>query len=345
MRKVTVIIPRENGVSYHRLSGPFAWLHHLGKIDLTVINGMTKDHLSQMPASDIVVFNRLIFPDQESTNTIIALKEKGIKLWCDIDDYWHLHPGHLLEHEYRKHGTGDIIAKAIQLSDIVTCTHDYLARKIRHLNQNVHVVPNAINTFEQQWKHIGVHADANSFGWMGSAAHKMDIDLLARPLKKYWQSETAWKIMYAGYSEGNFKESEHVQKVLAGGGKYEKKRFLRAPAAPVEQYAKLLDAISVGLIPLADNEFNRCKSELKVLEFAAKGKAVIVSNIHPYTNIINEDNAFICDEPMDFYRHMMRIERQPMLAVAKAHQLIRDCQNLYNWNQCAYLRLQITNEL
>lgn len=345
MRKVTVVIPRENGVSYHRLSGPFAWLHRLGKIELTVINGMTKEYISHMPKTDILVFNRMVFPEGHSTETILALKEAGVKVWCDIDDYWHLHPGHMLEHEYRKHGTGDIIAKAIEHSDIVTCTHDYLARKIRQFNPNVRVVPNAINTFEQQWKHIGIQPDANSFGWMGSAAHKMDIDLLGRPLKKYWQSETSWKIMYAGYSEGNFKESEHVQRILAGGGQYEKKRFFRAPAAPVEQYARLLDAISVGLIPLADNEFNRCKSELKVLEFAAKGKAVIVSKVHPYTNIINEDNAFICEEPMDFYRHMIRIEKQPMIAVAKAKKLTSDCQNLYNWNQSAYLRLQITNEL
>ena len=45
------------------------------------------------------------------------------------------------------------------------------------------------------------------------------------------------------------------------------------------------------LIPLQDNKFNRMKSELKMIEAGYFKKAVIVSEVHPYTNVINRKNC------------------------------------------------------
>jgi glycosyltransferase involved in cell wall biosynthesis len=42
----------------------------------------------------------------------------------------------------------------------------------------------------------------------------------------------------------------------------------------------------VGIIPLVDNNFNRCKSELKYIEFSALGVPVVASNINVYNEVI-----------------------------------------------------------
>jgi hypothetical protein len=47
----------------------------------------------------------------------------------------------------------------------------------------------------------------------------------------------------------------------------------------------------MALIPLQDNKFNRMKSELKMIEAGYFKKAVIVSNVHPYTNAISNKNC------------------------------------------------------
>ena len=47
-------------------------------------------------------------------------------------------------------------------------------------------------------------------------------------------------------------------------------------------YATLYDEIDVLLVPLVDNQFNACKSELKMIEASVKGKPIIVSDVNPY---------------------------------------------------------------
>lgn len=344
--KITMIIPSENGVAYHRMIGPMADLARNHGIHVSQVNGMSKEFLDRLEGTDIVMFNRVMPPDDQSVETIKAIQELGIKVWCDVDDSWHLHAGHLLEHHYRKDRVSYRISESIKASDIVTCTHEYLAKKIRPLNPNVRIIPNAINPDEEQWKYNPINKKPDVFGWMGSAAHELDLKELLRPMKKYWQDDKlTYRLILAGFSMNQLDFWNRAQDYLTGGRKAAKMRVGSMSAMHFSEYAALIDSMDIGLIPLADNEFNRCKSELKVLEFAAKGKAVIVTAIHPYTNVCNEDNSFLCHEPMDFYRHLKKIERNPAIAIEKAARLHEDCKRLYNWKEIQYLRLDIMNEL
>ena len=63
------------------------------------------------------------------------------------------------------------------------------------------------------------------------------------------------------------------------------------PAANIDNYARSYDNQGIALIPLQDNKFNRMKSELKMIEAGYFKKAVIVSEVHPYTNVINRKNC------------------------------------------------------
>ena len=53
---------------------------------------------------------------------------------------------------------------------------------------------------------------------------------------------------------------------------------------PFDQYPAALASLNLDLAiaPLADNDFNRCKSHLKILEYGVLGLPVIASSPGPY---------------------------------------------------------------
>ena len=51
---------------------------------------------------------------------------------------------------------------------------------------------------------------------------------------------------------------------------------------PVTEYGLLYDQFDIAIAPLEDNRFNRCKSNLKIIEAGMKGLPIFVQNIHPY---------------------------------------------------------------
>ena len=53
--------------------------------------------------------------------------------------------------------------------------------------------------------------------------------------------------------------------------------------------------------PLADSKFNRCKSDLKVVEAGFTKTAIIASNVRPYKqSIIHGKTGLLCNSPAEW---------------------------------------------
>ena len=339
--KVAIVYNTPSGVSYHRLMSWAYWMHDNGMIELTEIRpGLLPESAERhLEGIQVLIFNRLFGPDDTCVETIKKAQSMGVKVICDIDDSWKLHKGHLLESMYEANKTSELIEACMAASNMVWTTHELLVEDIRPINPNVEVIPNAINPNELQWSKS--MQPLNIFGWIGSRAHDIDLELLRQPMKKYWADKSlSWGVSLGGFDVGDIGTSTKFQEIMTAGNKAPKDRYRSNIARPIHEYALLYDMVGVGLIPLADNDFNRRKSELKVLEFAAKNRTCIVSNIHPYNNIATEKNSYLCDEPMEFYWAMRKVEKKPHQAVAKALQLRQDVADLYNWNDVCNLRLE-----
>lgn len=78
----------------------------------------------------------------------------------------------------------------------------------------------------------------------------------------------------------------------------ERERFMpyrRIWSADIFAYGAGYNKIDVALAPLADTLFNRCKSQLKAIEAGFMKKAMIASNIPPFTiDLIHKKNALLC---------------------------------------------------
>jgi hypothetical protein len=215
-----------------------------------------------------------------SAEVLTQVKRSGAKVLVDVDDYWKLHHGHLLEKHWAKMGFQKRAEYALRNADMVWTTHKHLADRVP--NTNTHIVPNALNPDEEQWQPSKV--DGFSIGWFGSAAHERDIDTISEPFR-YWRKANPTVQVVSTLSD------KHKQTFLRIASKLGECDL--APAKDIWSYGTMYDLVSVSIAPLADNEFNMCKSELKAIEAGFKGKAFMGARMHPYTLCCDNTNSVL----------------------------------------------------
>jgi glycosyltransferase involved in cell wall biosynthesis len=107
----------------------------------------------------------------------------------------------------------------------------------------------------------------------------------------------------------------------------------------IHLYAQLYRHFDVALAPLLNTKFNRCKSELKVVEAGYTKTAIIASNTTPYKEtIIHNKTGILCSTPEDWRKAVaeMTLEKAQNLA----GELYEYCKKHYDISQINKERLK-----
>jgi glycosyltransferase involved in cell wall biosynthesis len=376
--RILVVSKPNTSYGYHRLVVPYTLLHGKDGVevdfvdvlspDLTIAGLSVKEFVREY---DWVVFTRMIHPMAGVTPLIAAIiKDGGGKILLDLDDYWELPPNHVIYKEYMASGMRENILESIALSDAVTVTTGLLANMVRNLGlvsgKSVHVLPNAINTNLPQFTSVPPSSGVVRFGYLGSITHEHDVELMRYSFVKLWGDKSltgvgtgsSFQISLCGYSVyDGVKEGQpypNMEKVMTGGrvaipSLDENFRFgENSPYQRVKYnydlntYALAYNLFDVSLAPLENNLFNRCKSELKMIEAGVMGKAIIVSNIYPYTNLITKKNCIaVSENKMGWYDGMKKLIKNPSLGEDLAGQLSEDVKEKYCIEKVNEKRLEI----
>ena len=327
-----------------------------GSIDM-----MPDDILSEF---DIVYYLRQIsFQPGKVKETIDRCHRLGVKVVLDIDDYWRLGSDHLMYEHYKELRVVEETVSAIKQVDHVVTTTEIFAEKIRPLNPNVTILPNCINPDDTQFHPRDIESSRVRFGWIGGVYHKRDIDDIAEnfcklpkdkdvrdtyqiclggyntiiiqsgiiPNPEYHSIETSLTCNYhfrnfdQTYTEYLFKHTPTLEHISFD------KDYRRLWAKDVYHYGELYNEIDVSLIPLLPSGFNRCKSELKIVEAGWMKKAVIVSDVEPYSkwikNGVNGIKIVAGMNRIAWYLAIKKLIKEPNLRrdMAEAlHQTIKD---------------------
>lgn len=312
---LVVTSSRITGLQYHRQIVPFASLG----IDVEFTyneSELTDDYLKKFKCISFL---------REIKSDVSRYKRLGLKVHFDIDDYWVLPKNHSLYDQYKRNGYAENTIQALKDADFVTTTTDYLASRIRDYNHNVYVLANAINTEEEQWQPNPIETTHNRmrFGYVAGVHHIADVEMLYPELMKLYKDETIrgkWQLLTAGYNfnqdaKGDITPNpyyKYIEQCFTGGYhllnlnyrellmsnrvlefKDMDEPYMRLNGMPILEYGKLYDSIDVALVPLISTEFNRNKSQLKLIEAGFKKKAVIVSNVIPYRDDITLKNVLV----------------------------------------------------
>lgn len=179
----------------------------------------------------------------------------------------------------------DLFKIAFKKSDLVTTTNETLASEFRKLNPNVSILPNLID-FSMYPKVDCVKKEVR-IGWQGGSSHYEDICMIVEPLKKILNKYDNVKFVYWGdwRFQNLFKDFPQ--------DKIEFQSWVKHSTYPYKLACINLD---IGLCPVVDSVFNRCKSAIKYFEYSVMGAATIASNIPPYSEVITEKEGILVSE-------------------------------------------------
>lgn len=117
----------------------------------------------------------------------------------------------------------------------------------------------------------------------------------------------------------------------------------------VTAYGSLYNEADVVFIPLVNSKFNRHKSQLKLIEAAFFGKAVICNDVIPYSADLNHAHNCLKVHPersqKDFYIAMRKLIKDPSEITRLGNNLRIDLVPKYNMDKVNVLRYELYKEL
>jgi glycosyltransferase involved in cell wall biosynthesis len=334
---------------------------------------------------------------EETPNLIEWLKLNGIIVIVDIDDYWlptKEHPIHQLIIQNKVH---EKIMNNLKVASYVTTTTNLFADEIRKYNKNVEVFANAINPKDPQFNEETLPSDKIRVGWLGGSSHLHDLKLMSgfvsklSPLQDKLQyyvcgfdtrgtvteinkqtgqqtqraikpEETVWaryeeiftdnyKIVTPKYKEflSKFEEKEFFG--------WENENYVRVWTRPVTTYAKNYSKFDISLAPIQNHIFNRMKSQLKVIEAGFYKKALIASNVGPYTidlkhalhqGQFTDGNALLVNESnnhSDWAKNIKKLVENPNMIVDLGERLYETVKDRYDLNNVTKERAEFYKSL
>lgn len=321
-----------SGPKYHRI---LLACHGLEQHDyqVQIVRHVEEKDLAD---TDILLFNRLIAGS--NVKQLIEWREKyGFKMVCDMDDHYILGKDHPLYEGYQVHKVSERIVSFIQASDLITVTHERLQAEIikafpRH-EDTVHVLPNCIPRV-QQFLVEKIPSELTRLFWAGGITHRKDLELLRNDLKKIKRDKV--KLVMCGY-EHNDPEWKAMAKIFTTDSAYNTQVF---ESLPVHEYYRAYAHCDISLIPLVDNEFNKCKSNLKILEAANIGAPCIVSRVHPYLDFPDHLVNYV-DSHRPWYYQIKKLLSDEGLQRAQGFGLQEYVNRHYNFEKITLERKQI----
>lgn len=163
----------------------------------------------------------------------------------------------------------------LRSADAVTASTEYLAGVLRSeygVDAPIHVLPNCLDPAVLDLEPVD-QAGPVTVGWAGSDTHRGDFEQVRKPLRRWFAKHPEVPFTCMGVPYGWLVDRPSAAKLWIP--------IWDDPAA----YMRELDW-QIGIAPLANTQFNRCKSALKALEYAARGIVVVASDVEPYRSFV-----------------------------------------------------------
>jgi len=233
---------------------------------------------------------------------IYRAKSRGVKVLFDVDDlvfdvrYIDLildtldqdisHPS-AMDHWYAYIGR---MGSALKLCDGCITTNEYLGERIREFyDVEVNVVSNYLNKeqldisdrlFNEKYESGFKRTEDINIGYFsGTPTHNKDFAIIVESIKEMFDTDSRVRLLIVGYID-------LPAELNAYSGKIE--------MWPFHDFVNLQRVISlseINIVPLQENIFTNCKSELKYFEASAVGTITIASPTYIYNKNISDGKS------------------------------------------------------
>lgn len=350
--KLAVIVKPNNGCSFYRLILPLESmpLKDTDEVKIFYPEGVdttgysVSDCICNIDAfeADIIWFNGIIPRD---IKWVQEQKKKGIKIVFDTDDYWELETSHPVHDIWYKNNSNELIKDYIKEADVVFVPNEQLVKRVRPLNKNCVVVPNAVpfnrpSYMQNDHKYSLDHRKMN-FLYSGGSTHYNDILILKNKFDKLGADKFIKdKALFtlAGY---NPLPNKHCQWDKMASIFKRTNSYQILDTKPIEEHLKFYNQADVVLVPLVKNQFNECKSILKIIEASTRELPCIVSSVLPYTELKDYPGIF-WDNWIDNIKYCIK---NPIFVQDQGKMLAEKIKEKYDISIWSLTRYQIFTHL
>jgi glycosyltransferase involved in cell wall biosynthesis len=131
----------------------------------------------------------------------------------------------------------------------------------------------------QLWDAPGVPAhrpaDRVVIGWAGTRAERADLELALPALAGVLERHPEVRVAIMGDPE--------LQAALAA---LPPARVSFIPAGSFERAQRFLDELDIGIAPLAPTAYNRCRDDVRFIEYAAHGVLAVCADLEPFREVV-----------------------------------------------------------
>jgi glycosyltransferase involved in cell wall biosynthesis len=231
-------------------------------------------HGGYLDFADLIIVQRT-FPQKRTAAVLERIIDSGKPVVYDLDDLLVDLPQEHVQKVFIDKCLPFII-KFMERVDAVSVSTPFLAEALRSYHDRVHVLPNLID--DALWRgKPRQNRDKVVIGFGGTLTHGGDITLV----------EEALLAIADKYREAvAFKFFGCVTERL---GSLPCVEYIDFKSSYVE-YAQTLQqaGIDIAIIPLEDNHFNRCKSNIKWLEYSMCGIPGVYADLPPYNSCVEK---------------------------------------------------------
>lgn len=263
--------------------------------------------LAVIDSADIVIVQRL-FPCRKNRSTLDTILRANKPVLYETDDLLDDLPAeHYLHDHSRDNRT--ILTEFVRRCDAVTVSTGPLAAAYRAYNDDVTVLPNCLDPKHWMLKSAAQTRPAQTdapivIGFFGTGSHKPDLALVESALLRLAErhaGRVAFRFLgcitptLAGLPECSYAE-----------------QWCTYDAFPALVAREQID---IGIAPLVDSPLNRCKSDLKWLEYSALGIPGVFSRVAPYARSVRdgETGLLVENNPDDWFQALDRLVRDAAL--------------------------------
>lgn len=267
---------KKDGCSHYRILSPLGALADKVEV-LWVEDFINKGHKyakEYAEKADLIVIQRF-FPNPDTQKFVDYLFSLNKPVVYELDDLLTEVPA-----TNPSHGWSNIrkpfMLETAKRASAVTVTTPRLKNYFSNINQNTVVLPNLLNG--TIWQNTVPHHEAVVvIAYAGTRTHAADLRIIEQAL--FMVSEK-----YKGRVGFIFMgcKTEALERLTNFN-------FI-PPETDYNAYAQLLQTLPIDLmlVPLAESEFNNCKSNIKWLEYSACEIPCIFSDLEPYNSCVKD---------------------------------------------------------
>lgn len=277
-------------------------------------NDRELDRVSARDASrDLLIIHRMVNGYYARARKLIEFASaKGIPIVYETDDLLLNVPAC---HPDKAHLDERLLStlEATLCADGVTVSTEYLREKLSVFHQRSHVAPNRLpapiwNTMEAAYQRRAQNPGergAARIGYLGTATHRPDFAAIAPALREVLRAYPRVELIAFGVP---------LPAELADLPNARFQQPTRHARQSYSEYAREAAELNldIGIAPLIDSEFNRCKSLIKHLEYGALGLVGVYSDVDPYhSGVRHGETGFLAASLADWQAILTTLIESP----------------------------------